>query len=168
MYWGGLHRRDVCAMQQCCNTPIRARTRVCSHVEEFRRTPSNKEAFTHVMRLVKGLEHNIQRTEVPPPSCQGCTSAGMLVSSAPPFAGRLHVCLHCAFVGCWEHNHQQQHMVNTPGHVFAVCIHHSMLYCSLCADYVYDPEFDLAGQCPVTFTSSSVLCICVCQTANGC
>lgn len=139
--WGGVNP-SLCGwpMQQCCDMPVRANARMCAHVAEFRRTPSYKEAFTHVMRLVKGLENNIQRDEVPHATCQDCTAGGVA-----SFGGRLHVCLHCCRFACWERYHAQQHLASTPGHVFAVCLHHSMLYCALCNDYVYDQEFDLAG-----------------------
>ncbi|RUP47522.1 hypothetical protein BC936DRAFT_145648 [Jimgerdemannia flammicorona] len=67
--------------------------------------------------------------ELPLPQCTTCHTP----------LGRLHVCLHCVFMGCWADGHMAHHMMEK-GHGFAMDFSHRNLYCVECKDYVYDLE----------------------------
>ncbi|KAI8620523.1 hypothetical protein BC830DRAFT_1059123, partial [Chytriomyces sp. MP71] len=74
------------------------------------------------------------------PACKTCSDSGF---------GRLHICLHCPFMGCFKQNHIQSHLNDsTNNHCFAVDYHHGALFCSKCNDYVWDLDFErvLAGE----------------------
>jgi hypothetical protein len=66
----------------------------------------------------------------------------MCVSHLDPIcytAGRLHVCLHCVFVG--QRDRLAAHSERT-GHYLFVDVSSKHVYCHTCADYVYDGEFE--------------------------
>ncbi|KAI8327523.1 hypothetical protein BC941DRAFT_446805 [Chlamydoabsidia padenii] len=67
------------------------------------------------------------RNELPLPQCTVC---------ADPLA-RLHVCLHCVYMGCWKKGHMRHHL-KTKKHTFAMDFTRCMLYCGDCQDYIYD------------------------------
>ncbi|KAJ3412840.1 phosphatidylcholine and lysophosphatidylcholine phospholipase [Chytridiales sp. JEL 0842] len=54
---------------------------------------------------------------------------------------RLHVCLHCPFVGCWKDKHIEAH-AKEKGHNFAMDAAHCQIYCFKCKDYVYDYDLE--------------------------
>ncbi|KAG0175128.1 hypothetical protein DFQ30_000611 [Apophysomyces sp. BC1015] len=54
---------------------------------------------------------------------------------------RLHVCLHCVYMGCWRKGHMRDHMKQR-NHTFAMDFAHRTLYCGECDDYVYDTELN--------------------------
>ncbi|KAI8059576.1 hypothetical protein BC940DRAFT_313446 [Gongronella butleri] len=68
--------------------------------------------------------------ELPVPRCHGCTDN----------LSRLHMCLHCVFMGCWKNGHMRQHLKSSD-HTFAMDFGRCTLYCSKCHDYVYDTEW---------------------------
>ncbi|KAI9247187.1 hypothetical protein BDA99DRAFT_553451 [Phascolomyces articulosus] len=70
-----------------------------------------------------------QYKELPLPQCSTCLDP----------LSRLHVCLHCVYMGCWRKGHIQDHM-REKHHVFAMDFNHRTLYCNECGDYVYDNE----------------------------
>ena len=56
------------------------------------------------------------------------------------YQGRLYFCLICSSISCSSHTllHAQSHT----GHDLAVDIERVELYCCVCSDQVYDPDFD--------------------------
>ncbi|KAI9285198.1 hypothetical protein BC943DRAFT_51018 [Umbelopsis sp. AD052] len=71
--------------------------------------------------------------QLPVPHCTSC----QLLSN------RLHICLHCNYLGCRSQRHIQQHL-KKENHIFAMDFSNQMIYCSLCSDYIYDKElYDL-------------------------
>lgn len=61
-----------------------------------------------------------------------------------PSSSRLHACLYCVFIGCYEkkHIHHHQRKFNHP---LAIDLTHGHIYCIHCGDYVYDDQFELIG-----------------------
>ncbi|KAL1932778.1 hypothetical protein VTP01DRAFT_8456 [Rhizomucor pusillus] len=67
--------------------------------------------------------------QLPLPQCTTCSDP----------LSRLHVCLHCVYMGCWQKGHMRQHMKEKQHH-FAMDFGRRTLYCNQCGDYVYDAE----------------------------
>ncbi|PPR92275.1 hypothetical protein GOBAR_AA28396 [Gossypium barbadense] len=69
------------------------------------------------------------------------------------YQGRLYICLMCSSISC--STHILLHTQSKSGHDVAIDIERSELYCCLCCDQVYDPDFDkvvvseqIKGSCP--------------------
>ncbi|KAB1996178.1 hypothetical protein ES319_D13G214000v1 [Gossypium barbadense] len=69
------------------------------------------------------------------------------------YLGRLYICLMCSSISC--STHILLHTQSKSGHDVAIDIERSELYCCLCCDQVYDPDFDkvvvseqIKGSCP--------------------
>ncbi|KAI9028353.1 hypothetical protein CLU79DRAFT_563267 [Phycomyces nitens] len=69
--------------------------------------------------------------DLPFPQCTTCQD---------PMA-RLHVCLHCVYMGCWRKGHMLDHLKEKK-HMLAMDFTRRTLYCYGCADYVYDLELE--------------------------
>lgn len=54
---------------------------------------------------------------------------------------RLHACLHCVFIGCFENKHLQKHQ-KTTGHHLSIDLTFGNTHCSNCKNYVYDDDFE--------------------------
>ncbi|KAK4485834.1 hypothetical protein RD792_006144 [Penstemon davidsonii] len=66
------------------------------------------------------------------------------------YNGRFYMCLICSSVTCRiasESNHTLLHSESNDSHEIAVDIERAELYCCVCCDQVYDPEFDKAVVC---------------------
>eukprot|EP00249_Psilotum_nudum_P019156 c27119_g3_i2 orf=657-2465(+) len=64
--------------------------------------------------------------------------------------GRLYACLVCSAIGCWAPPalfHAQVHANTKLGHDLAVDVDHVELFCCICKDQVYDPDFDRVVIC---------------------
>lgn len=64
--------------------------------------------------------------------------------------GRFFMCLICSSMTCCvdpESNHALLHSKSNGGHEIAVDMERAELYCFVCCDQVYDPEFDKAVVC---------------------
>ncbi|KAI7863446.1 hypothetical protein BDF14DRAFT_1844329 [Spinellus fusiger] len=69
--------------------------------------------------------------ELPFPQCTTCQDP----------MSRLHVCLHCVYMGCWRKGHMLDHLKEKK-HTLAMDFTHRTLYCYGCSDYVYDAELE--------------------------
>ncbi|KAE8710503.1 Ubiquitin carboxyl-terminal hydrolase 22 [Hibiscus syriacus] len=56
------------------------------------------------------------------------------------YRGGMYICLICSSISCSDHI--LLHTQSEKGHEVAIDIERSELYCSLCCDQVYDPDFD--------------------------
>uniref|UniRef100_A0A1D1XVQ9 ubiquitinyl hydrolase 1 n=1 Tax=Anthurium amnicola TaxID=1678845 RepID=A0A1D1XVQ9_9ARAE len=56
--------------------------------------------------------------------------------------GRLYLCLVCSSISCSDH--ALAHPLSETGHEIAVDVERGELFCCVCADQVYDPDFDAA------------------------
>lgn len=63
--------------------------------------------------------------------------------------GRLYACIICASIGCWQDPdlHASRHAQTHPGHELAVDVDRAELFCVVCHDQIYDPDFDRAVIC---------------------
>ncbi|KAI7883276.1 cysteine proteinase [Lichtheimia hyalospora FSU 10163] len=69
--------------------------------------------------------------QLPLPECSTCQDP----------LSRLHVCMHCVYMGCWRKNHMRDHM-KSKQHNFAMDFAHRTIFCNTCDDYVYDTELN--------------------------
>ncbi|CAO3646302.1 unnamed protein product [Cunninghamella blakesleeana] len=69
------------------------------------------------------------KLELPSPQCHICSDS----------LSRLHVCLHCVYMGCWKKGHMKHHL-KSKKHTFAMDFSRRLLYCGDCQDYIYDTE----------------------------
>ncbi|XP_057540029.1 ubiquitin C-terminal hydrolase 22 [Amaranthus tricolor] len=63
------------------------------------------------------------------------------------YKGRFYICLVCSTISCCltsdlKNNHAHLHSNNNNGHEIAVDLERAELYCCVCCDQVYDPDFD--------------------------
>ncbi|XP_028807197.1 ubiquitin C-terminal hydrolase 22-like [Neltuma alba] len=56
------------------------------------------------------------------------------------YEGRLYICLICSSVACLDHT--LAHPQSEPGHSMFVDTARAEIYCGLCRDQIYDPDFD--------------------------
>lgn len=66
------------------------------------------------------------------------------------YEGRFYMCLICSSVLCClspESNHVLLHSQCKAGHEISVDMEMAELYCSVCCDQVYDPDFDKVVMC---------------------
>ncbi|KAJ8328473.1 hypothetical protein QVD99_006188 [Batrachochytrium dendrobatidis] len=71
--------------------------------------------------------------KLPTPSCCSCDE---FMSSS-----RIHACLQCVFLGCWQESHIHKHL-KEKAHMFAMDFIHCTVYCRKCNDYVYDLDIE--------------------------
>ncbi|XP_059658276.1 ubiquitin C-terminal hydrolase 22 [Cornus florida] len=88
----------------------------------------------------------IDKTKSEIPRCSLCSG----------YQGRLYMCLICSSVSCCsspppdsdsDSNHAHLHTQSHNGHEIAVDMERAELYCCVCCDQVYDPDFDKAVMC---------------------
>ncbi|XP_057959603.1 ubiquitin C-terminal hydrolase 22 [Malania oleifera] len=111
----------------------------CKHLADYKL----KHGLTGYQSLQKFLKINpLGRTSVEGhqmkiPRCSFCSG----------YQGRLYVCLICSSVSCClspKSNHALLHAQVEDGHEIAVAVESAELYCCVCCDQVYDPDFDEA------------------------
>ncbi|GFS41941.1 ubiquitin-specific protease 22 [Actinidia rufa] len=79
-----------------------------------------------------------------------CKSETPICSFCSGYKGRLYICLICSSVSCClspDSNHALFHAQSQDGHEIAVDMERAELYCCICCDQVYDPDFDKAVMC---------------------
>ncbi|XP_021758020.1 ubiquitin carboxyl-terminal hydrolase 22-like [Chenopodium quinoa] len=71
------------------------------------------------------------------PRCSFCSGSNK---------GRFYICLICSTISCFSNsdspNHTHLHSDSNNGHEIAVDLDRAELYCCVCCDQVYDPDFD--------------------------
>ncbi|TPX37880.1 hypothetical protein SeMB42_g06822 [Synchytrium endobioticum] len=72
------------------------------------------------------------KLELPLPQCCDCDNVG----------SRLHACLQCVYLGCWNRGHMSNHLRDQQ-HTFAMDFAHCRVFCSECNDYIYDADFEM-------------------------
>ncbi|XP_030951202.1 ubiquitin C-terminal hydrolase 22 [Quercus lobata] len=104
----------------------------CKHLEDYK--------LRHGLSGYKSIQKHLKATP------HGRTSVEMLNTGVPRcnscngFQGRLYLCLICNSVSCLDHT--LLHIQSEDGHDLAVDIERAELYCCVCCDQVYDPDFD--------------------------
>lgn len=106
----------------------------CKHLSEYK-LRYGLNGYKSLQKCLKTYPNGRTRVEKPNteiPRCDSCNG----------YQGRFYFCLICSSVSCSDHAfmHTQYHF----GHEIAVDIERAELYCYMCCDQVYDPDFDKA------------------------
>ncbi|GAV80074.1 UCH domain-containing protein/zf-UBP domain-containing protein [Cephalotus follicularis] len=112
--------------------PVYSNPKPCKHLAEFKLSYGSygyNSLQNYLKTTINGRTSvKNQKTDIPRcSSCNGCQ-------------GTLHMCLICSSISCSSHT--LLHSQSERGHDIAVDVERSELYCCLCSDQVYDPDFD--------------------------
>ncbi|KAL4181936.1 hypothetical protein AMTRI_Chr12g239890 [Amborella trichopoda] len=110
----------------------------CPHLSDYRAKHGLKgyRVLQKCLKFGPLGKTSIKREQNQIPKCSFCLKSH----------GRLFVCLICANVSCCgspNSNHAHLHSRSEVGHEIAVDIERAELFCCVCCDQVYDPEFDM-------------------------
>ncbi|KAG8381941.1 hypothetical protein BUALT_Bualt05G0025000 [Buddleja alternifolia] len=115
----------------------------CKHLVDYK-LKNGLKGYDLIQDLLKCSPHGrtmiINKSKSEMPRCSFCTG----------YHGRLFMCLICSSVTCSldsESNHTLLHSESFIGHEICVDMERAELYCCVCCDQVYDPEFDKAVVC---------------------
>lgn len=106
----------------------------CKHLADYK--------LKHGLNGFKTLQNCLKTTPY------GRTSVSKHKSETPRcslcfgYQGRLYFCLICSSITC--SSHANEHSQSHHGHEIAVDVERAELYCCVCRDQVYDPDFDRA------------------------
>ncbi|KAK9682897.1 hypothetical protein RND81_10G105000 [Saponaria officinalis] len=129
------------------NTPYLI-PKTCKHLSNFK-LKNGLNCYTHLQNRVKKTPISKTNTKLEVPKCDLCHGF---------YKGRFYICLVCSGVFCCispDLNHALLHSQTNKDHDIFVDVDRAELYCSICCDQVYDPDFD------------RVLCEKVCDSSNN-
>lgn len=106
----------------------------CKHLADYK--------LRHGSIGYRSLQNHLKTTPNGRTSVEKPDTKILRCSSCFGFQGRLYVCLICSSVSCLDHT--LLHVQSENGHDLAVDIERAELYCCVCCDQVYDPDFDKA------------------------
>lgn len=117
----------------------------CKHLSAYKL----KHGVSGYKSLQKSLKTNpfgltrVQHPSTEIPRCSSCNG----------YQGRLYICLICSAISC--SNDAVLHTKAEIGHDIAVDVERAELYCCVCADQVYDPDFDKIVMLEMPYSTSS-------------
>ncbi|KAK9100107.1 hypothetical protein Scep_023537 [Stephania cephalantha] len=112
----------------------------CKHLEEYKRKHSlnGYDSLKNSLKITPHGRTAMKRDQIEVPRCGLCSGN----------QGRLYFCLICSSISCCttssssESNHALLHSQSHMGHEIAVDMERAELFCCVCFDQVYDPDFD--------------------------
>jgi len=110
-----------------------ANPKPCEHLADYK-LRHGLSGYKSIQKWLKASPYgktSIKMCETKMPTCRFCSGFHQ---------GRLFLCLICSSMSCSDHT--LLHTKSENGHDIAVDIERSELYCCLCSDQVYDPDFD--------------------------
>jgi ubiquitin carboxyl-terminal hydrolase 22/27/51 len=110
-----------------------ANPKPCEHLADYK-LRHGLSGYKSIQKWLKASPYgktSIKMCETKMPTCRFCSGFHQ---------GRLFLCLICSSMSCSDHT--LLHTQSENGHDIAVDIERSELYCCLCSDQVYDPDFD--------------------------
>uniref|UniRef100_A0A5B7CAR0 ubiquitinyl hydrolase 1 n=1 Tax=Davidia involucrata TaxID=16924 RepID=A0A5B7CAR0_DAVIN len=111
----------------------------CKHLVDYK-LKHGPNGYSLIQKCLKTTPHGrtmIDKCKSEIPRCNFCSG----------YQGRLYICLICSSVSCCsspDSNHALLHTQSQNDHEIAVDIERAELYCTVCSDQVYDPDFDKA------------------------
>ncbi|KAL3498264.1 hypothetical protein ACH5RR_040996 [Cinchona calisaya] len=114
----------------------------CKHLRNYK-LKHGHDGYDLIQEFVKTNPFGrtmIDKSKLDVPRCSFCSG----------YQGRLYMCLICSSVTCClspESDHTRLHRQSFNGHEIAVDLERAELYCSVCCDQVYDPDFDKVVMC---------------------
>ncbi|CDP07897.1 unnamed protein product [Coffea canephora] len=114
----------------------------CNHLTKYK-LKHGLDGYYLIQEFVKTNPFGrtmIDKSKLELPRCSFCSG----------YQGRLYLCLICSSVTCClspGSDHTLLHSQSFDGHEIAVDLERAELYCSVCCDQVYDPDFDKVVMC---------------------
>lgn len=114
----------------------------CKHLADYKQK-HGLNSYSSVQNNLKTTPNGrttINKDQTKIPRCSICSGN----------QGRLYFCLICSSVSCCQSpdsNHALLHTQNENGHEIVIDMERAELFCCLCCDQVYDPDFDKAVMC---------------------
>lgn len=111
----------------------------CKHLADYK-LKHGLSGYNLIQGFIKTSPYGgkmIEKSRSEIPRCSFCSG----------YQGRFYICLICSSVSCSlssESNHALLHNQSQNGHEIAVDIERAELYCCVCCDQMYDPDFDKA------------------------
>ena len=114
--------------------PTYTNPELCLHLADYklRHTLNGYKAIQKFLITFPIGKTIVKKPNTVIPSCSYCNGC----------EGRLYLCLICSSIFCLDHTHA--HSQSDSSHGMFVDIDRTELYCGLCCDQVYDPDFDQA------------------------
>lgn len=112
--------------------PLYSNPQPCQHLAAYkvRYDLNGYNSLQNHLKTTPYGKSSINGRQISIPRCSFCNE----------YQGRLYLCLICSSISCSSHT--LLHSQSENGHDIAVDIERSELYCVLCCDQVYDPDFD--------------------------
>lgn len=114
----------------------------CKHLTDYKRK--------HGLNGYNLIQNYIKTSPYGKTMIDKCKSKIPMCSFCSGYQGRLYICLICSSVSCFfspDSNHALIHAKSHVGHEISVDMERAELYCFMCCDQVYDPDFDKAVMC---------------------
>ncbi|KAL9167857.1 hypothetical protein ABFS82_05G125200 [Erythranthe guttata] len=121
----------------------------CKHLLNYK-SKHGVTGYNSIKDLLKFSPYGgakIDKCESEMPRCSVCPSHHHHHRRHHRRGGRFFMCLICSSVICCktpQSDHTLLHSESLPGHDIYIDIERAELYCSVCCDQIYDPEFDNA------------------------
>ena len=106
----------------------------CKHLADYKHK-HGLNGFKTLQNCLKTTPYgrtSVSKHESETPRCSLCFG----------YQGRFYFCLICSSIAC--SGHANEHSQSNRGHEIAVDVERAELYCCVCCDQVYDPDFDRA------------------------
>ncbi|XVF48249.1 hypothetical protein PTKIN_Ptkin03bG0174900 [Pterospermum kingtungense] len=113
----------------CARNSMHTCPKPCKHLADYK-LRHGYDSLQNCLKTTPYGKSRVDKHNTKIPRCSSCDG----------YQGRLYVCLTCSSISC--SNHILLHTQSENGHEVAVDIERSELYCCLCCDQVYDPDFD--------------------------
>ncbi|GFQ66870.1 ubiquitin carboxyl-terminal hydrolase 22 [Trichonephila clavata] len=108
---------------------------LCEHIEKFKSAQgilTYRIIHAYFVSCVSGTARKRKALET---YCRSCQHRG----------SRIHACLKCAYFGCFDYGHIQEHAYNS-NHDIAVDVNNGNIFCLKCGDYIYVEDFEDIAQ----------------------
>ncbi|KAK9279779.1 hypothetical protein L1049_013461 [Liquidambar formosana] len=117
--------------------PSHTNPKPCNHLAEYKLKYglNGYNALQSCLKTTPQGKTSVNKHQTEMPRCCFCSG----------YQGRLYVCLVCSSISC--SNHTLMHTQLENGHDIAVDVERAELYCCVCCDQMYDPDFDKAVMC---------------------
>lgn len=109
----------------------------CKHLVDYKQK-HGLNSYNHLQKCLETTpcgRTSVNRDQKEIPRCSFCSG----------YEGRLYMCLICPSISCYsspDSNHAYLHSQSESGHEIAIDMKRAELYCCVCCDQVYDPDFD--------------------------
>ncbi|KAK6237072.1 Peptidase C19 [Theobroma cacao] len=116
----------------CARNSLYTNIKPCKHLADYklRRGFNGYNSLQNCLKTTPYGRSRVDKHDTTIPRCSFCNG----------YQGRLYKCLMCSSISC--SSHVLLHTQSENGHEVAFDIDRSELYCCLCCDQVYDPDFD--------------------------